>query len=322
MRNTIPIPELCSVTGRIAPAAAGTVDGHTHVWIDAAGGVDHASPILTAATDIRRGLDAYRAAGGTTLVDCQPGGCGRNGSKLLQLSQASGITVVAATGFHLRRYYPADTAFFESSTTAADQHFVDEITRSLEETKNSEQPVRAGFIKIACEATLDDTPRHLIEAAVLAARETDTAIEAHTEKGADAERIVRFMLDAGLPPHKLILCHIDKRPDFSLHSSLAQAGIALEYDTFFRPKYHPDRQVWPLLACMVEAGFEDSIVVATDMADVAMWRQEETGKGPAGLITRIIPRMKAAGFSSDTIRKLTGLNVSTRLARVVRESSA
>jgi len=320
MRNTLPVPKLYSVIGPIFPDAAGIVDGHTHVWIDSVEGADPESPVLTTATEIIRGLHAYREAGGTTLIDCQPGGCGRNGNMLLQLSKASGITIVTATGFHLRRYYPADTAFFNASITTACLHFVNELTRNLEETKQSAQPVLAGFIKIACEATFDNTPRQLVEAAVMAARETDAAIEVHTEKGADAERIARFMLDAGLSPHKLILCHMDKRPDFPLHSSLAQAGIGLEYDTFFRPKYHPDEQVWPLLKRMIEAGLEDSIIVATDMADAAMWRQNETGMGPAGLVTKIIPGMQARGLSSHTIRKLTGMNITNRLSRAFMES--
>jgi phosphotriesterase-related protein len=319
MSDTIPVRELYSVTGPLSPEAAGIVDGHTHVWIDALGEVNPEAPILNTTTEITRGLHTYREAGGGTLIDCQPGGCGRNGNRLLQLSKTSGVAIVAATGFHLWRYYPLDTAFFHASVTAACRHFVNELTQSLEETQPSTERVLAGFIKIACEATLDRTPRHLVEAAVMAARETDAAIEVHTEKGADAELIAKFMLDAGLSPHKLILCHMDKRPDFPLHCSLAQAGIGLEYDTFFRPKYRPDEGVWPLLERMLDAGLEDAIVIATDMADAAMWRQNETGMGPAGLITKIIPRMEARGFASHTIRKLTGLNITDRLARGVKE---
>ncbi|MFN8564508.1 MAG: hypothetical protein U0703_23460 [Anaerolineae bacterium] len=322
MSDTASTPLLHTVTGLIAPESAGIVDGHTHVWIDPVGSVDPDAPVLTDAPLIARGLAAFRAAGGATLIDCQPGGCGRNGNRLFEFSRASGVAIVAATGFHLRRYYPASAALFSLSAQDASRHFVDELTRSLDETRASASPVRAGFIKIACEATLEATPQHLVEAAVLASRATGSAVEVHTERGSDAERIAGFMLDAGMLPEKLILCHTDKRPDFGLHAYLAQMGIALEYDTFFRPKYHPDEHLWALLEHMIDVGFEDSIVAATDMADVAMWRQPDLGAGPAGLINHIIPRMEAIGFSPLTIRKLTGLNVARRLARLAQESTA
>jgi phosphotriesterase-related protein len=123
------------------------------------------------------------------------------------------------------------------------------------------------------------------------------------------------MLDAGLPTRKLILCHMDKRPDFALHRSLAQNGIALEYRTFFRPKYHPDQNVWPLLHRMVEAGLENHVVIATDMADVPVWQRLGAGPGLTALLAAIIPRLKNIGHPFSTVRKLTGEDTAHRLAR-------
>ena len=67
-----------------------------------------------------------------------------------------------------------------------------------------------------------------------------------------------------------MLCHMDKRPDFSLHQALALQGITLEYDTFYRPKYEPDTKLWPLLTRMVEAGLHRHAVVGTDIAEAGM----------------------------------------------------
>ena len=39
-------------------------------------------------TAVTRELQQYKAAGGGAVVDCQPGGCGRNGRILPQLTQA------------------------------------------------------------------------------------------------------------------------------------------------------------------------------------------------------------------------------------------
>ena len=117
--------------------------------------------------------------------------------------------------------------------------------------------MRAGFIKIALEAEWDQCPQNCIEAAAAAALQTHALMEIHTEKGALAERACTYFLSAGLSPHQLVFCHMDKRPDLGLHKALADTGVALEYDTFFRPKYDPAGNLWPLLERMVADGYAD-----------------------------------------------------------------
>ena len=173
--------------------------------------------------------------------------------------------------------------------------------------------VRAGFIKIACEETLEKSPMPLLEAAVMASQATGVAVEVHTEKGADADRIAHTLIDLGLSPTRLVLCHMDKRVDFALHRALAQEGIMLEYDTFFRPKYQPDH-VWPLIEHMVDAGFASQIAIATDMADKDMWSSMGQGIGLTGLISQIMPRLRVMGCDENTVHKLTGENIVCRLA--------
>jgi predicted metal-dependent phosphotriesterase family hydrolase len=307
---------LIAVTGPVEPGQAGITDAHNHVWIAPVVDAASAGPVLDDERAITSELIAYREAGGSTIIDCQPGGCGRDGRVLKRLAQASGVTIVACTGFHLRRYYPVDHPFFDLSAEAACQHFVSEITGYLTET-DAADPVCAGFIKIACEETLQQSPLNLIEGAVAASHETGTAIEVHTEKGADAERIVQAMADFGLPASRLVLCHVDKRPDFAFHRAMARHGVMLEYDTFYRGKYEPDANVWPLLTRMVEAGLASQVTIATDMAEAAMWRSMGGGPGLTALITQIMPRLRAIGCDDLTIGQLVGANITGRLARLV-----
>ena len=212
------------------------------------------APLLCDRDVIAAGLTAYRAAGGGGLLDCQPGGCGRDGRVLAELSRLTGVPIVACTGFHLARYYPPDFWLWRATAEAARDTFVAEIVDGLAETRDTDQPVRAGFIKIAIPAEPAALPAALWEAAAAASRDTGAALLAHTEAGAAAEQIVARLLGYGAAADRLVICHIDKRPDFGLHRELAQAGVLLEYDTFFRPKYDPERNVWPLLQRMAAAG--------------------------------------------------------------------
>ena len=230
-------------------------------------------------------------AGGVSLLDCQPGGCGRNVGKLLALSQASGVRVVACTGFYLRRSYNPDYWLWHAPAEEIERAFTRELSVGIDEVELkhadhpakealsdeaitlrhaqgdrfiaeqgdcfiAEQGVRAGVIKVACESTLAGTPQAALEGAAASAAHTGAALEIHTEKGADAETIFDFFVQRGVQPRQVVICHIDKRPDFGLHDELARAGALLEYDTFYRPYYAPETGAWPLIEHMVAAGLE------------------------------------------------------------------
>lgn len=309
-------PKVMTVTGPVWPEALGITDAHTHTWIEPVAGTRPGLPVLYDRSAIIAELIEYYVSGGASLIDCQPGGCGRNGEIMRELSQASGVQIVACTGFHLRQYYPADGWIYQPDTDveAATDYFIEEITVGLRETEHLLQPVRAGFIKIACEADLNQVPAHLIEAAARAGVATGVVIEVHTEKGAEAEKIAQRFEQHGFSLTKLIICHIDKQPDFGLHAELARAGVTLEYDTFYRAKYQPEQNVWPLLAQMVAAGLGQRVVIATDMAQAAMWRRLGGSPGQTAFTGQILPRLRALGFAEETIQQLMGQNIANLLA--------
>ena len=235
---------------------------------------------------------------------------------LAELSRLTGVPIVACTGFHLARYYPPDFWLWRATAEAARDAFVAEIVDGLAETRDTDHPVRAGVIKIAIPADPAELPAALWEAAAAASRETGAALLAHTEAGAAAELILTRLLGHGAAADRLVICHIDKRPDFGLHRELAQAGVLLEYDTFFRPKYDPERNVWPLLQRMAAAGLAGQIAIGTDMAGTAFWREI----GPAALPGEILARLQGLGFDALTVRALTGGNIAGRLAGDVSSS--
>lgn len=303
-----------TVTGPVAPETLGVTDAHNHVWIRPATATP-GLPVLMDAEPIAQELIAYRAAGGGAILDCQPGRAGRDAAMLRRLSLTTWVTIVASTGFHLRKYYPANEPLWSLSAEQATGYFIRELTVGVEESPaDVEEPIQAGFIKIACEATMAASPRALLEAAAHAAKETGAALEVHTEKGASAEHIAWFFYNAGVPLQQLVLCHMDKRPDFGLHRELARAGVLLEYDTFYRPKYDPERGVWPLLAQMADSGLAESVALATDIAESELWQAMGAGPGLPGLLTVIRPRLLAMGLTADQVAALLGGNIARRLA--------
>lgn len=317
-RGSTPAPRpagVMTVLGEQSPEALGVTDAHNHVWIDQVTGTAEAMPRLDEQQPILQELVDYRLAGGGAIADCQPGGAGRNGLRLEELARLSGIHLVACTGFHLPKYYPQGYGLFQANADEAHALFVSELQQGLTETRAQPRPVRAGFIKIACHATLAATPQALLEGALRASLETGALIVAHTENGSAAETFAQYFLDGGLPPHRLVLCHMDKRPDLGLHEALAQAGMSLEYDTFFRPKYQPEQNLWPLLERMVSDGWARQVVLAADMGGPSMWSRLGGGPGLTALLTQVQPRLRQSGMDEATVRALLGGNMAHRLAR-------
>lgn len=306
--------KVVTVLGPVPPEDMGVTDGHSHVWIASQDAPAENAPVLDQPDKILAELKAYRQLGGGSQVDCQPGGCGRNGSKLKWLSEQSGVHIVACTGFHLQEYYPPDTEIWQMNTDQAVSYFLAEINNGLMETRTDKRPVFPGLIKIAVRETLKETPLHLVEAAVEVSKQSGYLIEMHTQKGQSLEEYLEFFQGLGFQPGKLVICHIDKRPDFGLHHELAQAGCLLEYDTFFRPNYQPEENVWPLIESMAAAGFEKNLVLATDLADGSMWKEFGGSPGIGSFISVVKQRLEDMAFNINSILEMVGGNIARGLA--------
>lgn len=304
--------ELQTVLGPIPIEEIKMADAHAHVWINPPKGVaPKARLVLNNPNLIEAELKDFRSAGGTTLVDCQPGGCGRDARMLVKLAEATELHITATTGFHLQRYYPSGYWLWSASEKSAADYFVGELRDGLQEKGE----VLATTIKVGYEGKIEEQTQVLMEAAAEAARQTGAALLFHTEQGQNVEALPLFFEDRGVPTNRLYLCHIDKRPDIGLHRELAQAGALLGYDTFVRTKYKPRQNLWPLLVEIVNGGLDDHIAIGLDLAQTSLWRHYDGGPGMVVLPDHILPRLHNEGFSESVAEKLIGQNVARFLVR-------
>jgi predicted metal-dependent phosphotriesterase family hydrolase len=313
--SIVPRPVI-TVQGPIPYDQLGITDAHNHVWIETIPGACEGIPVLNQYNLILSELIEYRQKDGRTLLDCQPGGCGRDGNKLLGLSKASQVNIIACTGFHRKKYYPPDYWLWEASAQNVADTFSSELIQGLNETLHSPISVKAGFIKIALEAIWADCAQAAMEGAASVAGNTKALLQIHTEKGSLAEKACIYFTDRGVLPNQLVLCHMDKRPDISLHKALANLGVLLEYDTFYRPKYNPTSNLWPLIDQMVGAGLSDRIALATDMAEAVLYHNIGGGPGLSSLPGEIQQKLTEIGFPETVREQILGGNIARRLAGI------
>jgi len=264
-------------------------------------------------------LDLYRQAGGGSLCDAQPGGCGRDAGWLAGLSRRSGINIIASTGFHKLEYYPPGHWIEDRGEDELAGLFQREVTQGMEEvgdgldSGNGPDPgggqVRAGVIKAALDRDgLKGPYPRLLAAAARASVTSGAPILCHTERGAGALELVRFMDGLGVKRERLILCHLDRRADNpGFHQEVAATGVYLEYDTIGRPKYHDDQEEIRLISEMVETGFEDRLLLGLDTTRARL--KAYGGRiGLDYLLTVFLPRLAAEGLSGSILTKLVRTN--------------
>jgi len=288
------------------------VDAHGHVWNSPpAGGPDDA-PVLDDQDAIAAELAAFAQTGGSAVVDCQPPGAGRDARRLVRLAEATGVAIVAATGFHLRRYYPPGSSVWTASADAARELFLGELRDGMVED-GKRVAARAGVVKVAHPGALDPETERLLAAAADSAASAGVLLVVHTERGAGVEELVDLLLRLDVSSQDVMLCHIDKRPDLELHAELARAGFLLEYDTFLRPRYDPQERVWPLVDEMLAHGHERFVACGLDLADASLWRFGGHPSGMVGLRDVVAAGLSERGASRRQVDLLTGGNVVARL---------
>lgn len=310
-----------TVKGIIKKDCLGIIDSHCHLWIEEINSgykKKYSKFIVNDFSIIKKELNKLKneeildiSEGHATVVDCQPGGCGRNGNKLLELSELTSVNIISVTGFHKKEYYVFHSPIWKMSRKNAAIFFKNEVRNSLMETsginyKNSK--IRAGAIKIAFTGVLEGQYRTLAEAAVDASLMTGVPLIVHTDRGSEVEKLVSFFEKKEIPFSKIMLCHMDKRADIKLHKYLADKSIYLEYDTFNLSKYNPEKNVWPLLIEMIREGYGSSVMIGSDLVDNSLWKNISKKRGLAGFFKDIAERLASSGVDTADIENIIKKN--------------
>ncbi len=251
-----------TMMGDIEPAELGWCQCHEHLFLaDGPSRRVNGSLFMDDEDKSLAELKLYRRAGGKSLVDAQPYGCGRMTAQMARASKAAGVTAIACTGFHKTEFI--EDGILEKGGDALTRVYIDEVTHGIEEID-----VRAGIVKCAAvPGEMDASPAYamLFEAAAQAAAQTGAPVLVHMDTGADALKLLAYFERFGIRPHRVMICHMDRAcGDIKVHEAVAQAGAFLEYDTIHRLKYKSDEEEAALIDHMVQRGFCGRLLLGMD----------------------------------------------------------
>jgi 5-phospho-D-xylono-1,4-lactonase len=283
-----------TVLGDVSPGDLGRVDAHEHVFLRSPElpGCDFLDP-----DRMRQELTEVRASAIDTVVDLTTVGLGRQPRELAEVSVASGVRVIAATGFHRDAHYRADHWVHHASTEAMLEVLMTDITVGIDGSDWSgpfpdatEQ--RAGIIKLgASYQVISPSERRRLEVGVEAARLTGAPVAVHTEVGTAAHQILDAISAGGVRPDRVMLAHLDRNPDPDLHAELCDRGAHLVYDTVGRVKYRPESDLLALIETMIDRGHGDRIMVGADVGRRQSLASYGGGPGMAVLGRDFLPRL-------------------------------
>jgi 5-phospho-D-xylono-1,4-lactonase len=291
----MPEPQVMTVTGPMPASALGVVNAHEHLFLR--------TPALPGQEfdDLERSTEEVRvakAAGIDAVVEMTPIGCGRRPDLMRALSEATGVPVIAATGYHRDAHYPEGHWVHGASV----EHLAERIERDLVEGMHpsdwtdpgaSLDGARAGAIKAgASYQRISASEQRRLAAAAMASLRTGAAILVHAEVGTCGHEIVDLLEEAGVSAGRVILSHMDRNPDAELHAELAGRGAWLEYDTVGRIKYRPDSALLDLIAQLVRAGHGGRIMLGMDLGRRDYLRAYGGGPGMAYLVETFVPRLR------------------------------
>ena len=257
-----------TVTGPIRVEDLGVTLMHEHVLIGYPGweadtlrpGPARAEIVSTAVEKIR----SMQEIGIQSMLDPCPNDLGRDVGLAAEVADKTGFNIICATGLYKENEGGFAHWHFVRSigrgVEAMAELFIHELTRGIGDTG-----VKAGIIKVATgEGKITDYEYDVLSAAATAAVETGAPITTHTDQGTMGEEQQAFLLEKGVPAHRIIIGHSCGSSDHDYHMRLLEKGSYLGFDRFGLDILAPDEQRIDALVALLQKQQERRIVVSHD----------------------------------------------------------
>jgi len=308
---------IATVRGDIDGSDLGFVLVHEHV-ITASPGVLTSWPELHGGREAVAGrgiaaLRAARAAGVRTIVDCTTYDLGRDASLLADVSEASDVAIIGATGIWLDP--PASIR-----ARTVDQlawRFIADLTEGMDGTA-----IRAGVIKVASNERVEPFAATILQAAARASIETGAPIITHTAAAhRTGDQQADILEKCGVDPTRVAIGHSDDSSDIDYLAGLAERGYRIGMDRLPNgalPEYggqDVEARI-DMIVALIERGYGDRVLLAHDdpisaplLTDEDQAKHKQVNPWLLAFVAEVVlPGLERRGVAADTIRQLTTEN--------------
>ncbi len=223
-------------------------------------------------------------------------GSGRDVVSLKAMSEASGVAVVAATGFY---WDPIHPDVLNGSVEDLRRALVREIQVGVDNTG-----IKCGVIKVGTDkGEPPEASKRLFIAAAQASLETGAAIITHTSTPDQAQWQIDVLEDAGAVLSRVLISHLHGLKEFIDLLGYAKRGVKVGFDQVGFAKGPTYEDYADLIAKTVAAGLVSRVLIASDVARrVRLMKYDGTSYGT--VFTELLPLLRARGVSEQDIHTM------------------
>ena len=236
-------------------------------------------------------------AGVAAIVDGGHADMGRSLEFLHEVSEKSGMPIIASGGYYTDPFIPPELA----------DQTDDEIAEALAQSAAAER--WGAFGEIASSAEITPAERKVFRAIAKAHLATNMPIFTHTANGLEAEAQLDIFESLGVPSAHVVIGHLGglDDPEATVHRAIAARGAFVGFDRVNWDAMLEDEKRVAMVTALVDAGHADKLVLASDFYRRTELKAEG-GPGYAKTVTRFASLLREAGLDEATVQSFIADN--------------
>lgn len=308
---------IMTVNGPVEAQKMGFTLTHEHIMADFIGAEKYSKSRYTADEVFEVALPFLREAkakGVNTFIDCTPAFLGRDANILKRLADATGINMIATTGYYgaVNEKFVPSHAYAESAQQLADR-WIREWNKGIEGTA-----IKPGLIKTSTDkGPLTPMQRKLIQAAGITHLATGLTIAIHTGDGDAAFEQLDILKDQGVSPAARIWVHAQNETNKEMHIRAGKLKTWISFDGV-----NPNTLQVNIdhLKIMKENDLLDQVLVSHDSGWYNVGEPRGGNFKPYTCIpTKFIPLLQQNGFTAGELDRIFRINPAKAFTIKVRK---
>jgi phosphotriesterase-related protein len=250
-------------------------------------------------------IKRFAELGGATIIETTSLGIGRDLRRLKEISEQTGVHIVAGTGFYLESSHPS------SIREASAQELAELIVTDL---RDGEDGIRPGIIgEIGVSHQFTDAERTSLAAACIAQLATGLPMQVHLPGWFRlGDEVLDLVEKHGVDANAVVLCHMGPSGhDQPYQQRLAARGAWIQYDMVGAELFYADQGVQcpsdednaRNIVSLLNAGHGNRVLVSSDIFLKSLLRRYG-GPGYAHVLQYFAPRLERLGVGPDAIEQL------------------
>jgi predicted metal-dependent phosphotriesterase family hydrolase len=291
------VKKVRTVLRDIPPEALGVTTCHDHIFVRPPKWLTDKDPdrLIADVDKSTAEMNLYKMSGGQSFVDATTIEYGRDIRTLRQISERTGIHIIATSGYNQDMF--AKPWIGDRTPQDLEELLVKEVTEGVENTG-----IRCGVVKASSAYNqISPLAESLLRACARAQKRTGAPALTTAELGTVGLERLDIFESERVDLTRVCVAHGDLNPDPWYIKDMMSRGAFVGFDNLGKVKYQPDSVRVKVLRELVDAGHQKQILLGMDLGSTRDLKAYQGGLGLGYLLNRFVPRLREEGFNEEVI---------------------